>query len=91
MSPPGPGSTAWTANQTRQSSLFDPKHAWTADLRRPLILITLVVDEGDEIQLNADGSHRLFRAFTEGCDNLPAWILTAAETEAIIAGPNQKD
>lgn len=30
-----------------------------------------------------DGSHRLARAYFEGRDSLPAWILTAAETKAI--------
>lgn len=71
--------------------LFDFEHARTADLRRPLILVTLVVSEGDHVQLIADGSHRLYRAYAEGRDSLPAWMLTAAETEAItLAGPNQK-
>ncbi|WP_194923716.1 hypothetical protein [Catenulispora pinisilvae] len=60
--------------------LFDPDHAATADLRRPLILITLTRDDGDEFQLIADGCHRLYRGYTEGRDRLPAWILTAAET-----------
>lgn len=71
--------------------LFDHEHSRTADLRRPLILATFVVTGGDEAQVIADGSHRLFRAFTEGRDSLPGWILTAAETEAItVAGPTLK-
>jgi hypothetical protein len=75
----------------RLGPLFDHEHSRTADLRRPLILATFVVAEGDEAQVIADGSHRLFRAFTEGRDSLPGWILTAAETEAItVAGPTLK-
>ena len=71
---------------------FDPVHAATADLRRPLILITLTIDDGDEVQLVGDGSHRLHRGFTEGHESLPAWILTAAETDAItIARPQRRD
>jgi len=62
--------------------LFDPEHAKTADLRRPLILVTLVVN-GQDVRLICDGSHRLTRAFAEGRDSLPAWVLTAAETDAI--------
>lgn len=63
--------------------LFDPEHARTADLRRPLILVTLITDSGDDVQLIADGSHRLYRAFHEGRDSLPALVLTAAETVVI--------
>jgi hypothetical protein len=63
--------------------LFDRDHAARADLRRPLILITLTLDDGDEVQLIADGSHRLYRGYIEGRDSLPAWILTADETRAI--------
>ncbi|MEY9889249.1 hypothetical protein ABIA31_002897 [Catenulispora sp. MAP5-51] len=76
----------------RVGPLFDPDHAATADLRRPLILVTLTLDESEEVQLIADGSHRLFRAFREGRSTLLAWVLTATETQAItIAGPTLKD
>ena len=76
----------------RLGPLFDHEHSRTADLRRPLILATFVAARGDEAHVIADGSHRLFRAFTDGRDSLPGWILTAAETEAItVAGPTLKD
>lgn len=72
--------------------LFDPAHAMTTDLRRPLILVTLSTDDGDEVELIADGSHRLYRGYSEGRDSLPAYILTAAETLAITLTPSiQKD
>ena len=72
--------------------LFDPVHAATADLCRPLILITLVLDDGDEVHLIADGSHRLYRGYIDGLDSLPAWILTAAETDAItVTRPFRKE
>ena len=63
--------------------LFDRQHAVGADLRRTLILITLTLDDGEEVHLIADGSHRLYRGYIEDRDHLPAWILTAAETRAI--------
>jgi len=75
----------------RLGSGFDVDHAASANLRRPLILATLVLKDGDEVQLIADGSHRLYCGYTEGRDSLPAWILTAAETDAItITRPNSK-
>lgn len=71
---------------------FDPGHAATANLRRPLILITLDLNDGEEVQLIADGSHRLYRGYIEGLDSLPAWILTTAETDAItITRPVRKE
>lgn len=76
----------------RLGSLFDPDHAATANLHRPLILITLTLDNGEEVQLIADGSHRLYRSYSEGYDSLPAWILTAAETDAItVTRPTRKE
>lgn len=75
----------------RLGPLFDPDHAVTTDLRRPLILITLGLDDGEEVQFVADGSHRLYRGYLEGYDSLPAWILTAAETDAItVTRPTRK-
>ena len=72
--------------------LFDPEHARTADLRRPLILVTFATGGGQEALLIADGSHRLARAYSEGRDSLPAWILTAGETRAItVAKPTRSD
>ena len=71
--------------------LFDPEHARTADLRRPLILVTFATGDGQETLLSADGSHRLARAYSEGRDSLPAWILTTTETRAIsVTGPARK-
>lgn len=73
-------------------ALFDPAHAKTANLNRPLILITLTTSDARETLLIADGSHRLFRAFTERRGHLPAYILTAAETRAItISRPTNEN
>lgn len=69
----------------RLGPLFDPEHARHADLTKPLILVTFTTAGGDEVILIADGSHRLYRAFTQGRDHLPAWILTTAETASITA------
>lgn len=62
---------------------FDPAHALTADLNRPLILATFTTGEGAGAELIIDGSHRLYRAHLEGRDSLPAYLLTASETVAI--------
>lgn len=73
-------------------AVFDPEHAKMADLRRPLILVTFITGNGQETFLIADGSHRLARAYSEGRDSLPAWILTAAETKAItVTAPPGRD
>ena len=72
--------------------LFDPEHARTSDLRRPLILVTFIAGDGQETSLIADGSHRLARAYSERRDSLPAWILTSAETKAItVTAPPGRD
>jgi len=64
---------------------FDPVHARTVDLTRPLILGTFATGPSRDLDflLIIDGSHRLFRAFTEARDSLPAHVLTATETRAI--------
>jgi hypothetical protein len=36
-------------------ALFDPEHARTANLRRPLILVTFITGDGQETSLIADG------------------------------------
>ena len=70
--------------------LFDPVHAMTTDLTRPLILATIPTGGDAETQLIIDGSHRLYRAYLEGRDSLPAHILTAAESDAItVARPHR--
>ncbi|NEB75992.1 hypothetical protein G3I40_12280 [Streptomyces sp. SID14478] len=54
---------------------IDPGHAATADLRRPLLLVT--VAELDHTQFLVDGWHRLFRAVREGHEHLPCHVLNA--------------
>jgi hypothetical protein len=63
--------------------LFDPVHALTTDLTRPLILATFRVAERSFAELIVDGAHRLYHAFVEGYETLPGHILSAAETEVI--------
>lgn len=78
-------------SQITVGPLFDPVHARTADLSRPIMLATFATGAtpDEDLLLIIDGSHRLFRAFTEGHDALPAHLLTAAETRAITRNPTQ--
>ncbi|ACU75702.1 hypothetical protein Caci_6862 [Catenulispora acidiphila DSM 44928] len=64
---------------------FDRAHAMSTNLARPLILATFASGpiEAEDTLLIIDGTHRLYRAFVEGRDQLPALVLTAAETSAI--------
>lgn len=54
-------------------------YALTTDLSRPLLFVRL----NGQSQL-ADGWHRLFRAVVTGASCLPAYVLTEAESEAIL-------
>ncbi|MBS2545510.1 hypothetical protein KGQ19_01370 [Catenulispora sp. NL8] len=65
--------------------LFDRAHAMSTNLARPLILATIATGStrAEDTLLIIDGSHRLYRAFVEGYDQLPALVLTEAETAAI--------
>jgi hypothetical protein len=70
---------------------FDRVHAMSTNLTRPLILATFATGptRAEDTLLIVDGSHRLYRAFVEGRDQLPALVLTEAETAAItVARPN---
>ncbi|MEY9926297.1 hypothetical protein ABH926_000919 [Catenulispora sp. GP43] len=66
----------------RRRSLFDPDHAATADLRRPLILITLTLKDGDEAQLIADG---YVRPVSDLCRDLAvdaSWMVIAGASKS---------
>ncbi|MCG8914895.1 hypothetical protein L6E12_03710 [Actinokineospora sp. PR83] len=62
---------------------FDKDYAMTTDLSDPVIVATLVDKEGVASPLFIDGTHRLYRAFQEGVEELPAYVLTAEETEMV--------
>ncbi|MFI7517533.1 hypothetical protein ACIBVK_28960 [Micromonospora echinofusca] len=74
------------------TSLIGPAHnalnrdyAMARDLKRPLIVAQIVTPDQAPAPLLIDGMHRLYRAFREGVPQLPAHLLTVAETQQIKA------
>jgi hypothetical protein len=62
---------------------FDPAYALGTDLAQPVIIATLTPAGQPPAPLLIDGTHRLYKAHALGVAELPCWVLTAAETEAI--------
>jgi hypothetical protein len=62
---------------------FDPACAMSTDLDQPVIIATLAPAGQRPAPLLVDGMHRLYKAQALGVAELPSWVLTAAETEAI--------
>lgn len=62
---------------------FDRDYAMTTDLTEPLIVATLRTSDHGRSPLLIDGTHRLYRAFREGLAELPAYVLSEAETQDI--------
>ena len=62
---------------------FDPACALGTDLAQPVIIATLAPAGQRPAPLLIDGIHRLYKAHALGVAELPSWVLTAAETEAI--------
>ena len=69
---------------------FNPDYAMTTDPDEPVILATLT-DAGQPMPLLIDGCHRLYKAAVTGRAEIPAFVLTAAETLLIrsnaVLGP----
>ena len=69
---------------------FSPEYAMTTNPAEPVILATLAGTEG-ESPLLIDGCHRLYKAAATGRAEIPAFVLTAAETLLIrsdaVLGP----
>lgn len=60
---------------------FDPEYAMTTDLTEPVIVATMRSDDTSQVApLLIDGTHRLYRAYKEGIDTLPAHLLNVEET-----------
>jgi hypothetical protein len=71
---------------------LDRDYAMTTDLDEPLLVATLRNNEGEELPLLIDGTHRLHRAHVEHRARLPAYVLTVDESLAIredgLIGPS---
>lgn len=59
---------------------IEPERTKDADLSVPVIFIPFA-----EAHLLIDGWHRLYRAVTEGVSEIPCYVLTQEEAEAILA------
>ena len=70
---------------------FSPEYAMTTDPDEPVILATLAGAGGEPTPLLIDGCHRLYKAAVTGRAEIPAFVLTAAETLLIrsdaVLGP----
>ncbi|WP_144118359.1 hypothetical protein [Catellatospora sichuanensis] len=62
---------------------FDRVYAMSTDLANPVIVATLPIPGQPPGPLLIDGTHRLYRAWREGVAQLPAHVLTVAETRQV--------
>jgi hypothetical protein len=62
---------------------FDPAYAMSTDLATPVIVAQLPIPGQPPGPLLIDGTHRLYRAWREGVPQLPAHVLTVAETRQV--------
>jgi hypothetical protein len=72
---------------------FSPAYAMTTNPDEPVILATLAHAGGETSPLLIDGCHRLYKAAATGRAEIPALVLTAAETLLIrsdaVLGPSR--
>ena len=79
-----PGSSPHAISLLGPGPGFDPGYAMTTSLDDPLIIATLTTAGGQLAgPLLIDGCHRLYKAAVTGLAELPAFMLTAAETLSI--------
>ncbi|MEV1319441.1 hypothetical protein AB0J14_25555 [Micromonospora arborensis] len=58
-------------------------YAMTADLTTPVIVCQIPITEQQPAPLLIDGTHRVYRAWRDQVPQLPAHLLTPAETQQI--------
>jgi hypothetical protein len=72
---------------------LDRVYAMTTDLAKPVIVAQLAINGQTPAPLLIDGTHRLYRAWSEGIAQLPAYLLTADETRQVhhdaLLGPGR--
>lgn len=80
-------SIQWAVKGSSRIPLFgssvDPEYTLKTDLTKPLIF-GLVKVQGSWYRILIDGHHRLYRAFQEGVQELPAYYLTKAENRKTV-------
>lgn len=62
---------------------FDRDYAMSTNLTIPVIVASLPIPAQPPEALLIDGTHRLYRAWREGVAQLPAYVLTVAETTQV--------
>ncbi|MBB5871947.1 hypothetical protein F4553_005326 [Allocatelliglobosispora scoriae] len=62
---------------------FDRDYAMATDLTKPVIVAHLLINGVEPALLLIDGTHRLYRAWREGVPQLPAYVLTVAESRQV--------
>lgn len=53
------------------------------DLTRPILIVSRPLSDGEPVTIPIDGYHRLFRAWHDGVETLPAIVLTAEQEQEI--------
>ncbi|GIF98319.1 hypothetical protein [Catellatospora citrea] len=75
------------------SDSLDRVYAMSTDLANPVIVASLPIPGQPPGPLLIDGTHRLYRAWREGVAQLPAYVLTVAETRQVrsnaLLGPDR--
>jgi hypothetical protein len=66
---------------------LDREYAMTTDLEEPVIIAQLRSTSGGSFHLLIDGIHRLYRAYAERVDQLPAYVLSVDESLSIREDP----
>ena len=75
-----PGSGRYAISLIGPGPDFSPEYAMTTDPGEPVILATLADAGGEVTPLLIDGCHRLYKAVVTGRAEIPAFVLTTAET-----------
>ena len=53
------------------------------DLTRPILIVSVPLSDGEPVTIPIDGYHRLWRAWHDGVETLPAIVLTAEQEQEV--------
>src|SRR5260370_22603325 len=70
-----------------KAARLDREYAMTTDLEKPVIIAQLRNTSGESFHLLIDVIHRLYRAYAERVDQLPAYVLSVEESLSIREDP----
>jgi hypothetical protein len=66
---------------------LDHDYAMTTDLDDPVLIVTLRSGDGELFPMIIDGTHRLYKAFRQSVETLPALVLDEHESREIRIDP----